>query len=173
MKIIEAMKKIKVLVQKSADLREKISMHCADQDYETPVYGDCAAQRVKVDKWLQSCTDIHQEIGDLQVRIERTNHLTDVMIEFGGKEVTKTIAHWLRRRRSLAALDWKLWTCLTDRGLKEGALPSSTNQGDPRVVKIRRYYDPNIRDEKLTLYKSEPLLIDAKLEVTNAITDLI
>ena len=40
-------------------------------------------------------------------------------------------------------------------------------------VRVRRYYDPAQRDEKLELYRSEPSTIDATLEVSNAVTDLI
>jgi hypothetical protein len=40
-------------------------------------------------------------------------------------------------------------------------------------IKIIRKYDPEIRDAKIAMYKSEPNLIDSKLEVINAITDLL
>lgn len=171
MKIIEGMKKIKDLTKKADDLRNKIGLYCADLDYETPMYAD---QRKEVDGWLQAHGDILKEILALRVAIQKTNIETSVDIEIGGKTVTKTIAEWIHRRRDLATLDLAAWRKLSDRGLQEGALNSTTQAGVPgREVRIRRYYDPKQRDERVELYTSEPMVIDARLEVVNAITDLI
>lgn len=168
MKIIEAMKKLKHLQEKTADLRVKIGQYCADLDFETPMYPD---QRGQIDEWLQSHFDSLQEIARLRVAIQKTNLATSVTIELGGKQVTKTIAEWIHRRKDLAKLDLDAWSKLTDRGLKEGVAQTTT--GGTRDVKIRRYFDPRLRDEKMALYKSEPSIIDGHLEVTNAVTDLL
>ena len=40
MKLIEAMKRIKELTVKAADLQQKVSVTCANLDIETPVYAD-------------------------------------------------------------------------------------------------------------------------------------
>ena len=45
--------------------------------------------------------------------------------------------------------------------------------GEKIEVKIVRCYDPTTRDTKIELYRSEPVLIDSQLEITNAVTDLI
>jgi len=169
MKIIEAMKTIKEFQMKADDLRKKIAAHCADLDFETPVYQDQAEQ---VRQWLQAHTDLNKEILKLRVAIQRTNISTEVDMELGGKVVRKTIAEWIHRRRDLAKLDIAAWSMLTDRGLKEGKLPSSTG-GTETMVKIRRYYNPLQRDEMLMMYHSEPGVIDRTLEVVNATTDLI
>lgn len=168
MKLIEAMKKIKALQEKAEDLREKIGRHCADLDFETAVYPD---QRKQVTEWLQAHMDIMKEILRLRVAVQRTNLATPVTITLGDKAVTKTIAEWIHRRRDLAGYDFQAWKFLTDRGLKEGTIQQST--GQPREVKIRRYFDPAERDKKLELYRTEPQTIDATLEVTNAVTELM
>lgn len=169
MKIIEGMKQIKDLVRKADDLRGKITKCAADLDIETPLYGE--GQRETVRGWVQAHSDIVKEILRLRLAIQRTNLATMVTIDLGGKEVTKTIAEWVHRRRDLAGLELSGWTALNDRNLKDGRMQQST--GDIRDVKVRRYYNPEERDKMVDMLKSEPLLVDAKLEVVNAITDLM
>lgn len=168
MKIIEAMKKIKELQIKAEDLRKKVATYCADQSHETAVYGD--RQKGQINEWIQSHGDVLKEILKLRVAIQRTNLDTPVVIELGGKGVTKSIAEWIHRRRDLAGLELQVWHGIGDRGLKEGLIKSST--GETTEVKIRRYYSPVERDTAIELYRSEPSIIDRTLEVTNAITDI-
>lgn len=168
MKIIEAMKKIKELAIKADDLKKKVSVYCADQSHETPVYG--AEQPNKIKGWVQSHGDILKEILKLRVDIQRTNLKTFVTIELGGRQVSKSIAEWIHRRRDLAASEQALWAGIGDRNLREGVIQTST--GEKMDVKIRRYYDPSERDRAIELYRSEPSVIDRTLEVTNAVTDI-
>lgn len=168
MKLIEAMKKIKELQVKGDDLRKKVATYCADQNHETPVYGQEQAEKIK--EWIQSHHDTLKEILRLRVAIQRTNIKTPVEIELGGKQVTKSIAEWIHRRRDLAELELSMWRGIGDRGLREGVLQTST--GGTQEVKIRRYYDPSERDARIELYRSEPSVIDRTLEVVNAVTEL-
>lgn len=168
MKIIEAMKQIKDLLRKAEDLRGKIHTCAADLDFENPKYPD---QGEKVKGWVQAHSDILKEILDLRFRIQKTNIVTVVPVELGGKVVEKTIAEWIHRRRDLAKLELDCWMRLSDRNLKDGQITQSDNT--KREVKVRRYYDPEKRDDMVSMYKSEPLMIDARLEVINATTDLL
>jgi len=168
-KLIQAMKKLKDLNLKAEDLRKKVQAHSADLNVETPAYED---QKNQVASWVQGHSDILAEILDLRVAIQRTNLATLVTIELGGRQVTKSIAAWIHRRRDLAKTDMSMFSMLTDRGLKEQNFQTA---GSPVVteIRIRRYYDPAERDSKLELYRSEPSVIDATLEVTNATTELL
>lgn len=168
MKIIEAMKKVKANKEKIADLQIKIANHSAHLSHETPMYPDTAA---KVQEWAQSCSDLTQDNVQLLTAIAKTNQNTPVTITLGEKNVTKSIAEWIWRRREYAELDLKTWNMQTDRGLKEGQAQSST--GVPFEVKIVRNYSPELRDRKVAELKSEPHEIDAALEVINAVTDLV
>jgi hypothetical protein len=174
MKIIEAMKKIKHLQEKCADLRTKVGQFCADLDFETPTYPD---QKGQIAEWLQAHQDTLQEIARLRIAILRTNLATSVTIDLGGRQVTKTIAEWIHRRGDskkkdgLAHQDFAMWATLGDRGLKEGMM--ATTAGGSKEVKIRRHYDPKMRDERMAVYKSEPTIIDGHLEVVNAVTDIL
>lgn len=169
MKIIEAMKKVKQNDQKISDLQKKISETCANLSHETPVYG--TETQKKINEWLQSCDDLSQENIRLLCAIQKTNLNTKVTIEISGKQVTKSISEWVWRRKKYAGIDYTTWDQLTDRGLKEGFMNSST--GTPFEVKISRHYDPIKRDEMKEMYRSEPHEIDSALEVINAVTDLI
>lgn len=170
MKLIQAMKKLKDLAIKADDLSKKVSNASADLNIETPTYG--AEQRATVAGWLQSHSDILKEILDLRIRIQRTNINTEVTIELGGKQVTKCIAAWIHRRRDLAKLEMESWSKLTDRNLKETNVQTAPG-GAVTEIRIRRYFDPAERDAKIELYRSEPSVIDATLEVVNATTELL
>lgn len=169
MKIIEGLKLGKDLAVKADDLRKKIEMHAAHLSIETPVYKD---QQSQVREWLQAHYDILQQIAELRVRIARTNLATPVDITLGGKTVTKCITEWIVRRKELAPLDYKAWSALGDRGLKEQNL-QTTAGGPVTEVRIVRCFDPKERDTKVELYRSEPGIIDRTLEVVNATTDLL
>lgn len=169
MKIIEAMKAVKMNNQKVADLQQKISGISAHLSHETPKYGDNT--KAKLNEWVQSCCDIGQENIRLLCAIQRTNLATSVDIELGGKTVTKPIAEWVWRRRQYAKTDLNTWNMLTDRGLNEGVMQMST--GESMKVELVRNYDPEKKDKMVEMFLSEPFLIDSKLEVINAVTDLL
>lgn len=169
MKIIQAMKQLKDLAIKAEDLRGKVSTFCADLTIETPTYAD---QTRQVAEWIQAHSDILKEVLRLRTAIQRTNLATLVTIEVGGKQVTKLIAEWIHRRRDLAGHEMAMWAKLSDRGLKEQNVQTSPG-GTVTEVRIRRYYNPAVKDQNVALYRSEPSVIDATLEVVNATTDLI
>lgn len=168
MKIIEGLKRIKDLQKKAEDLRKKIGTYCAHMDFETPTY---ANQGEQIKEWLQSHSDTVKEILRLRIAIQRTNLATEVTIDLGEKLVKKTIAEWIHRRRDLASEEMNAWRSLSDRGLKEGAI--KTSSGEIKDVKVVRYYDAKQRDNKISLFDGEPSIIDSKLEIVNAVTDLI
>jgi len=168
MKIIEGLKKIKDLQRKADDLCALVHQNCARSSLETDKYPE---QTKKVSGWIQSHSDILKEILRLRVAIQRTNLETYVEVELNGNNVRKTIAEWIHRRRDLAGLELKMWKQLHDRGIQEGIVRAPS--GDPMEMKVVRFYEPETRDKKIDMYQSEPITIDSKLEIVNAITDLI
>lgn len=169
MKLIQAMKQLKDLAIKAEDLRGKVGQFCADLNIETPTYPD---QKRQVAEWIQSHSDLLKEILRLRVAIQRTNLATPVTIELEGKQVAKSIAEWIHRRRDLAKLEMDVWAKLTDRGLKEQNVQTAPG-GAVTEIRIRRYYEPAMKDAKLAVYRSEPSVIDSMLEVINATTELV
>lgn len=168
MKIIEALKQLKDLERKARDLTDKIGKHCADMDYEQPIYSD---QRTQIQSWLQSQRDVVREICRLKFCIQKTNVNTRVVIVLDGNNVERSITEWIERRRTLAALERQAWQALNNRGLKDLRLQQSAGQ----IVdaKVRYYYDPVQRDRMVEALSAEPALINAKLEIINATTDLM
>ena len=169
MKIIEALNKVKDLDTKVKDLTYKIGCCCADTELDTPLYPD---QKGKISEWLQGVHDITLEIETLKHRIQKTNVMTEVPIELNGKIITKSITRWIIRRRDLAGKDLSAWMQLSDRGLRAQSSQSS-NSNETKIYKVRRYFDPAEKDKMTGLYSSEPSIIDGKLEIINAITELL
>lgn len=175
MTIIEAMKEIKNLKRKCNDLRTKVRKHSAHLNVEGRTgeteYDD---PEKMVDKWVNQHHDYLKRILELRARIQKTNINTDVTVEVGGKKITRTISEWIYRRRDLADLDAAMQKSLTDRGLQEGKLDQGRGTDrEPLDIEIVRNYDPEQRDKKIEEYSSEPLLIDSRLEVINATTELL
>jgi hypothetical protein len=171
MKIIEGLKKTKELQKKLDDIKSKVSNYCSYPSFETAVYGSADAQTRQISEWVQSYSDILKEILRLRIAIQKTNIETKVDIELGGIKVTKTIAEWIHRRRDLAVSESSIWQSLTDRNLKEGKFRKTT--GEEMELTIIRCYNPVEKDKRLNVLQTEPIVIDGRLEVINAITDLI
>jgi antitoxin component HigA of HigAB toxin-antitoxin module len=173
MKIVEALKKIPDLQRKAEDIRVALARYCADLDNEKPEYETQEKQRAQISIWLQSHSDILKEIEILRTRIQKTNLETDVDIEVSeGKTVTKSIARWIHRRKDLSKLESEAWRCLTSRGLKPQGYQKEGEDG-VKIANVRKYYDQRQRDKMLADLLSEKSLIDGRLEVINAVTDLL
>lgn len=168
MKLIEALKQTKDLARKADDIKKLVKDHCAISSLETSKFTN---QSQQISEWVQAYGDILKEILRLRLAIQKTNLETDVTIDVGRKLVTKSIAAWIHRRRDLASSELQIWQILSDRGIREGMGQSPS--GDPVAIKINRFYDPAQRVKKMEIYASEPSIIDGKLEVINAITDLM
>ncbi len=170
MTIVEGLKVKKRLNKKLEDLRKKISDYSAHLDTEKPVYGD--KQKERVQGWIQSHRDIVKKIEELSIAIQKTNLATEVEIQLGGKPVKKTIAQWILRRTQLAAHEEAAFKALHDRNLKDTVMLAS--DGKTRLaVNVVRYYDPVERDRMVDTFRHEPSIIDEKLEVVNATTQLV
>lgn len=169
MKIIEAMRKIKANLEKIEEAKRLIALYCADQDIQQPTYPDQAGQ---VTSWLDKIRDLVRETEELKTRISITNSSTKVSITIGDNTICKPITSWITRRDTLAKLELSSWEALTDRGLSTQAMRHNET-GEAILVKVRRYYDPKLRDIKSSLLREEPHLIDGALEVANATTELI
>lgn len=167
MKIIEALKVVKHNRDKIEDLVAKIKLNSARKSFETSPYDN---PELQVKSWVDAIEQLALDNEKLLYRIHKTNLLTPVTIEIGGRQIEKSIDEWIYRRRegaSIAAVGWK---SLTDRGLKDEQIKQS--DGTYHEVKVVRHYNTVLRDEKLAVYMAEPSLIDARLEIVNATTDL-
>ena len=172
MTIVEALKTKKRLNKKLEDLRKKISQYSAHLDNEKPVYGSVDDQRARVQGWVQSHRDLVKKIEDLSISIQKTNLNTQVEISLGGKQVTKSIAQWILRRTQLAASEEACFNALHDRNLRDTVVTASDGK-TKQQVSVVRYFDPVERDRMVDTFRHEPSMIDQKLEVVNATTQLV
>jgi hypothetical protein len=168
MKLIEALKQLKYLAKKADDLVDKISKNSADMEFDQPIAPD---MKSKIAEWLQAHGDIVREISRLRYRLQKTNVSTSLTIRLHDVDVTKSLFEWIQRRKDLAKMELQAWEKLTDRNLKDGQY-QQTN-GQLAVMKMRRYYDPQMKERKIDLLKAEPHLIDAALEIANCSADLL
>jgi hypothetical protein len=169
--ITAALKKKKSLFEKATDLRHRIGRLSAHMDNEKNPEG-FSDPKGQVALWLQQHKDIINEIEDLTVHIQRTNILTNVTIIIGDKTITKSITGWVVRRQKLAEQEQAAWTMLSGKNLKPQVL-NKDKEGKSEVVQVVYNYDARERDDKISLYRSEPSLIDSALETVNATTTLI
>ena len=176
------MKEVDSLFKKVSEIEKQLALYCADVDLDAPVFESEDKQTEQIKKWLQSGADCIKRISHLKTSISRTNLATQITIELMGKPVTKSITEWIYRRGNgrsmasgLAAIEANLWKSLTDspngKQLTSGQMHRP--DGSIREVKVRRYYNPQQRELKISELQVEPSKIDGALEVANAITDLI
>jgi len=170
MTIVEALKTKKRLNKKLEDLRRKISDYSAHLDSEKPVYG--ADQKARVEGWVQAHRDLVSKIEELSIAIQKTNLATQVEITLGGKPVKKSISQWILRRTSLAAHEQACFAALHDRNLRDQTVVASDGK-TKQTISVVRYFDPVERDRMVDVYRHEPSMIDQKLEVVNATTQLV
>ncbi len=168
MKLIEGMKNVKSILRKMEDMRGKVQKYCADMDFQAPTYPN---QKEQVSQWLQSHHDLALELTTLKRNIQKTNLYSDVTIRIGDKDVTRSIAEWVIRRREIVDLEVQCWAGLSNRSLQDVQL--RTGSGDTAPAKVRLYFDAKERDANVELYKSEKESIDKALEIANATTNLI
>ena len=171
MKIIEALKTIKANQAKVQDLISKVQKNSAIRSDQTSPYGDQRAATATVSGWLDTIRQILRENEVLTRRIHTTNNSIEITIEIGGSLVTKTIDEWLTRRKNGVDLQTVAYQALTDRGLKEEFV--SQPDGTRVPLTIVRHYNPVQRDEVLETLAQEKFLIDSRLEIVNATTDLM
>lgn len=169
MKVVEALKKIKANRKKITDLNSKIACIASHMENEA----DSLAYKNPADKvkeFVQSAFDTQRENSKLLSRVQKTNLNTLVTVELGGVQVTKTVAEWVYRRRE--GVDHEIETY---RNMRTNMKPGAIQKPDGTIIvnNVIRNYDEEQRDKRMAILQEEKSLIDAALEITNAVTDLI
>ena len=170
MKIIEALKAVKANREKITELQMLIprnAAHMESQNGATP-YND---PKKKIKAWVQSIHDTLLENSRLLTRIQKTNLDTLVSIEMpSGVTVEKTVSEWIVRRRE--GVDAEILTYQSMRhSLNQKAVQAQ--DGTIKVDQVVVNYSTEDRDTKLMELSREKSLIDGKLEIINATTDLL
>lgn len=169
MKIIEALKKLKMNRKKIQDLQNLIRMNASHMESATKSLA-YANPKQKILEWEQSIHDLQKENAQLLARISKTNLETKATIEIGDNQITKTISEWIYRRREGVDFDIQTQQAKATT-LKQVA--TKDEKGEIVVDNVVRNYDQAKRDELLMSLSSEKMLIDSQLEIVNAVTDLL
>lgn len=167
MKIIEGMKHLRLLEKRMDSNNQRINQYSAMVSNERPYFVDDEAQRKEINALKQSNKDLWQEFMLIKRHIELTNLYT--IVELSG--VKYFISDLLVLRRTLKTYIEDTFQSMND---KEAYYRLSKLQktGDTPLTVIR-YYDENKKHEELNSWQELFNSIDSRLEVVNAVTDLM
>ena len=170
MKLIEAMKQLKLILKKIAKNNKLINEYAALPDNERLHFGTRDNQTKEIKKLIQANADHVKNYLDLKSMIEYTNLTTKVEIDGN----TYTISEMLVLKRVLAKLMVKTYNALNDEvaqmRLRGNRSMSSTSEKLPIVEK---YYNETEKTEGQRKWDDLYHTIDSRLEVVNATTELV
>ena len=168
MKIIEGLKKLKLVEKKIDDNIRKIEQYSSTVSTERPFFGDEKHQEKEVDSLIQANKDLVTEYLKLKRQIEQTN--LAITAEFDGVTYSLSDLLVLKRRlgNKLIATHMALSTKYADNRLRQ-----APPEIDGKKAQVIRLYDENKKNEQLSKLMEFTSNIDAFLEVKNAVTDMI
>lgn len=171
LKLIEGMKKLKVLEKHIDRNTERIYMYSSCPSNEKPTFGDEREQRKQVEELIQSSKDLLTEYLHLKQRVDLTNLMTTVTI---GKREFKLI-DLLILRRGLAKRMEKTYHALStdyaDKRLSQMQRNIALQPGEKPPHSIR-FYDEKEKFENLQDWQTLQDEIEQRLEVINATTEM-
>ncbi len=167
MKLIEAMKELKLVEKRMEKNREQITQYSSGLSNEKEIFGSEQKQIDEVKSLLQANVDLFNRYLYLKRSIERTNLETKVEFSVGTYSISELLAIKRRLQHSVINTFKALNTQSAEARMRTIKIPDNVE------VKVVRYYR---EEEKNLLLKSWMEFfenIDGRLEVVNATTDLI
>jgi len=168
MKIIEAMKGLKLIEKKIDANIEKIGQYSSTVSTERPAFGDEKAQEKEVASLVQANTDLVKEYLKTKRTIELTN--LKVTADFGGQ--TYTLSDLLVLKRRLGDKLLATYNALNTK-YADARVRVAQKEADGTPGKVLRHYDEKKKNENLEWLLNMMSNIDARLEVINATTDVV
>lgn len=166
MKLIEAMKELKLIIKKMESNNEQVVKLSSLLSNEKPLVGSSIEdQKKEVNALIQSNEDLFDNYLKLKLLIEKTNTTTSVTIN----DKTLTITEWLTFRRN--ASDASRIYLLVNTSAAQGRL-SRINNWD-KTIEVLPCFDEKIINTKKMEMIDILGKIDWTLEVVNATTDLV
>ncbi len=170
MKIVEALKRLKVIEKRISRNSQDISKYSSGVNTERPLFETEAKQRAELKSLIQSNLDLLQESMKLKKNIEHTN--LSIKVDIEGKEYF--LSDLLMLKRKMIKPITATYESMNDNA-GEGRLRTAVafkDQGGsaPHVV---RYYDEKEKNEGRRKWMDLGDQIDSRLEVINATTDLV
>jgi hypothetical protein len=169
MKLIEAMKKLRVIEKRMAENIKSITQYASMPTNERPYFDTEQGQRAKVKELVQSNSDLMKEYLWLKRCVEKSN--LETTMEMGGKQYT--LSELLVIKRKMGAVMLNTFNALNDGAAQLRLAQFRSQASDGKTPTIARYYQ---EDDKINGKKEYQDLLDnieSRLEVHNAITELI
>jgi hypothetical protein len=164
MKLIEALKEIKLIEKKLQANREQLSQYSSATDMERLPFVTEEAQRDAIKSILQSSSDLLSNMLLLKRSIERTNLETKVTVM--GQEFSITELLFLKRYGCSQMTN--TFQCLsTDFATRKVRAFSDSK------IKILQFFDEKMKNDKLRYWMDFEAAISSTLEIVNATTDLV
>ena len=167
MKLIEAMKRLRVIEKRMESNRVSITEYASKLSTEMPRFQTREAQANEVKSLVQSSNDLCSEYLRLKRAIERTN--LETYVELQGERYT--IADLLVVKRKMAALMVATYRALNDSAAQTRL--RSAPKFDGETPKVEVLYDEKQKLENVRKWQDLADIIDSRLEVINATTDLV
>lgn len=166
MKIIEAMKKLRLIEKRLADNVARIQLYASGLSTEIPHFGTADAQKAEVQKLLQENVDLAGTYMELKRQIDYTNIVT--LVSYGGKTYTLSDLLWLKRKLGNAL--YNTFNALNDQQANSRMRNAPTVAGTP--AQIVRFYNEKQKHENLDKVQTMLSELDGRLEVVNSTTEL-
>lgn len=171
MKIIEGLKELKLIESKMKKNNEKIEKYSSILDNERPQFESESHQIQEVKNLVQSNKDLQERYLELKAAIERTNLSTKVKIDGQAKE--HTIYELIIIKRKLGDLIKQTYTSMNTKQAASRLSSSRSSLGGSIAPKVVPLYDERTKNEALDAHENFMSVIDGRLEVVNAVTDII
>ncbi len=163
MKIIEALKRMKLLEKRIETNNRNITEYSSKLSNEKPIFASEKIQEKEVKSLIQANKDLIIEI----LKLKRSIEVTNLTVTFTANNVTDTISGHLFRIRRLNHLIRNTYMALNANKIK----PNSMNISND--IKIEKLYDEKEKQDGLRNIMDYESEVSAKLEVINATTDII
>ena len=167
MKIIEGMKRLRVIEKRMESQRNAINEYASKLSTEMPRFQTKEDQAKEVASLIQSNNDLCAEYLRIKRSIEYTN--LKVTVELQGKAYS--ISDLLVVKRKLADRMVATYRALNDTVARDRLRNAPKFDGETPKVEI--LYDERTKLDNIRKWQDLADIIDSRLEVINATTDLI
>jgi len=168
MKLIEAMKRLRVIEKRMAANSSSITLYASSVSTEKPLFETETVQKKEVESLIQANGDLLSEYLRLKKQIEETNLRTVVTI--GG--IDYVISDLLIIKRKMAGFMLRTYRALNEEQANKRKVSASVGPDGTKAYTVR-FYDEKGKNEGTRHWQDLYDNIDSRLETINALTDLI
>ena len=169
MKLIEGMKRLRVIEKRMASNIENINRYAAILSTERPMFGSEDKQRSEVKALIQANRDLMDEYLILKKRIERTN--LGIEIEIQGTKYQ--ISDLLIIKRKLAKMMESTYSALNTKQAELRMTRGGMQAPVGERIQVVPMFDETDKNTQLRLWQDLYDNIDSRLEVINATAELL